>query len=202
MNSLSPAQQDALMELGNIGAGHAASSLASLLQRPISLTAPNIGIPPVSSLISQGIDKLIVAVEMGILGDVTGHILVVFDRAEAVELAVDFVRRMVKIENPSNDDVDSTLQEFANIIGGSYLAALSQLTGLQLALSTPTVATGTIQAVFAELPSLENDPEVLLIDSQFVSGEHCVPGQIVLIPHETSITSLLAPLGAKAGIAL
>ena len=202
MNALSPAQRDALKELGNIGAGHAASSLAKLLQQPISLGMPRIDAPPRSSLLKMDMEREVVAVGMGIEGDVSGHILVVFDRADALDLATEFVRKTVRIENPSESDIDSTFQEFANIIAGSYVAALSQLTDLRLALTTPTIVTGTMQSAIAHFPSLEDERNVLLIESQFITEDRLIPGQIILVPSETSITSMLAPLGAKARVTL
>ena len=201
MSVLSPAKQDALLEIGNIGAGHAASSLATLLQRPISLSTPTIATPPLSSLLAEP-QRTVVVVDMGVEGDVRGHILVLFDREAANELAIAFVRRMCRIENPSEADIESTFQEFANIIAGSYLAALCQLTGLALNLMTPLVLSGTRASVLPQLASLEDDQNVLVIDSHFISEERVVPGQIVLIPDETSIESLLAPLAAKARVEL
>ena len=202
MKTLSPAQQDALKELGNIGAGHAANSLAALLQQPISLGIPSIDAPPLSSLLKMNLQRFVVAIDMGIHGDIQGHILVVFDRADALDLATAFVRKMVRIENPTDNDIDSTFQEFANIIAGSYVAALSQLTGLQLALTTPTVVSGTMEDALAQFPSLETDRDILLVESQFISENRLIPGQIILIPTETSITSLLAPLSKQARVAL
>lgn len=202
MKVLSPAQRDALKELGNIGAGHAASSLAKLLEQPISLGTPSIDAPPRSSLLKMDMAREVIAVGMGIEGDISGHILVVFDRADGLDLAIGFVRKHVRIENPSESDIDSTFQEFANIIAGSYVAALSQLTDLRLALTTPIVVAGTMQSAIAHFPSLEDDRNVLLIESQFITEERLIPGQIILVPGETSITSLLAPLAAKARVKL
>jgi chemotaxis protein CheC len=201
MTVLSLAKQDALLEIGNIGAGHAASSLAALLQRPIALSTPTIATPPLSSLLAEP-HRTVVVVDMGVEGDVRGHILVLFDREAANELAIAFVRRACRIENPTEADIESTFQEFANIIAGSYLAALCQLTGLALNLMTPLVLSGTRASVLPQLASLEDDQNVLVIDSHFVSEERVVPGQIVLIPDETSIESLLAPLSAKARVEL
>ena len=202
MNPLSHAQQDALKELGNIGAGHAANSLAALLGRPISLEVPCIDVPPLSALLKTDLERLVVAIDMGIHGDVGGHILVVFDRADALDLATAFVRKMVRIENPSESDIDSTFQEFANIIAGSYLAALSQMTGLQLALTTPTVVPGTMRTVLAQFPSLEHDSELILIESRFTTESRLIPGQIILVPEENSLSAFLAPLQAKAHVTL
>ena len=201
MTTLTQAQQDALKELGSIGAGHAANSLAVLLQQPISLSVPSIDASPFSSLLKMNLQRLVVAIDMAIVGDIKGHILVVFDRADALDLATAFVRKMVRIENPTDNDIDSTFQEFANIIAGSYLAALSQLTGLQLGLSTPTVFAGHMEEALAQFPSLESDHDVLLIESQFISVDRLIPGQIILVPSETSVSSLLERLGAQARIA-
>jgi chemotaxis protein CheC len=202
MSPLSQGQQDALKELGNIGAGHAANSLAALLGRPISLEVPSIDAPPLSSLFKMDLERVVVAIDMGIHGDVKGHILVVFDRADALDLATAFVRKMVRIENPTDSDIDSTFQEFANIIAGSYLAALCQMTGLQLALTTPTVVAGTMKVVISHFPSLENDRNIILIESRFTTENRLIPGQIILVPEENSLSAFLAPLEAKAHVSL
>lgn len=202
MTPLSPAQQDALKELGNIGAGHAANSLAALLGQPVSLNVPTVDAPPISSLLSLDLTRMVVAIDMGLEGDADGHIVVLFDRADALDLATAFVRKMVRIEQPSDSDIDSTFQEFANIIAGSYVAALSQMTGLQIALSIPAVFAGPMGAALEAFPSLEHDHEILLIESQFVLANRLIPAQIILVPEKTSIAALLAPLQAKARVAL
>ena len=54
-DQLNDMQLDVLRELGNIGAGNAATSLSSMLNRPVSITVPtgilNIKVSPQNSVV-------------------------------------------------------------------------------------------------------------------------------------------------------
>lgn len=198
---LTHGQQDALLEIGGIGAGHAANSLASLLQTKIMISTPTMVISKLSQLWAERKGHAIVAIHMSVLGDAPGNFVVAFDRENARELAVDFVRRVTRAENPTEDDIDSTLQEFGNILAGSYLMALTSLTQLNLTLSEPTVLKGLTEDVRLQLPSIEPDRDIVIIESRFLSDQYLVPGEVILIPEDTSIDSLLKPVFLKARVA-
>ena len=57
-------KRDVLTEIANIGAGHAATALATLLERPIVQSVPNVMLIPLSTMPEQlgGAEKLVVAV--------------------------------------------------------------------------------------------------------------------------------------------
>ncbi len=198
MTVLSPQQQDALKEIGSVGAGHAANSLASLLQTKIMVSTPSMSTIKLSELWAD--DEInraaVVAIHMKILGDAPGRIIVAFDLEGAVDLARTFIKRVLKTEDPSQAEIDSTFQEFGNILAGSYLMALSSLTKLQFSLSEPTIISGSTQTVLQELLKGESDDDIVVIESHFISGDKIVPGQVILLPEPLSFSKLLAPLGA------
>lgn len=137
----------------------------------------------------------VVAIHMQVLGDAPGAIIVAFDLDGAVELARAFVKRVLRVEEPSQEEINSTYQEFGNILAGSYLMALTTLTKLQLSLSEPTIAQGSTQEVLETLLKGHANDDVMVLESRFVSDEKIIPGQVILIPEPESYAKLLAPLG-------
>src|SRR3979409_1238536 len=89
MRSLKAIQLDALREVANIGAGHAATALSQMINSPIMISVPTINVwgreevPPQIS----APEEPVAAVLMHMLGDLTGRTLLVFPKPTAVRLA-------------------------------------------------------------------------------------------------------------------
>src|SRR5213594_2917417 len=76
VRDLKALQLDALKEVANIGAGHAATALSQLTHRRIMISVPEINIArleEVPSLIGDP-QEVVAAVLMHMLGDLTGHV--------------------------------------------------------------------------------------------------------------------------------
>jgi len=73
-------QLDALREVGNIGAGHAATSLAELLGEGIDITVPNAGLLKTSELSASQADPdaMVAGVVFEISGQAGGVMMYVF----------------------------------------------------------------------------------------------------------------------------
>jgi chemotaxis protein CheC len=137
-------KKDVLREIANIGAGHAATALAALLDRPIVQSVPNVMLIPLGDMPEQlgGAEKLVVAGLLDITGDLTGFFMVVltFEQADKIISMMlgkkvrphksDSIRRLSAVEK-------SVIAETVNILGGSYLTAISEMTNLNASPSTP-----------------------------------------------------------------
>ncbi len=89
IRSLKAHQLDALREVANIGAGHAATALSQMTGGTIMISVPTINIARLEDVppqISEP-EEPVAAVLMNMLGDLTGRTLLVFPRATAVRLA-------------------------------------------------------------------------------------------------------------------
>ena len=90
----------------------------------------------------------------------------------------------------------SALSEVGNIIAGSYLSALSALTGLTITASIPYTSIDMAGALLS-LPAIEYGKigdKVLLIETQF--GEEVLGnGYFVMIPELESYEKILTSLG-------
>ena len=196
---LTELQKDALKEVGNIGAGHAATALSQLLDTRIHLTEPRIDVLKYRDLAARiGYEgRSVVALHTYIRGDAPGQMLVLLDRRNAIEFVRAFLRRVIGDVRIFDATVDSTLKELASLIAAAYLAALIQLAGVELDPSSPTLAYGAAGAAFRSLMAVVPDQDVFVIESVFVDREVDVSGRLILIPEKDALRPLLAVFGAQ-----
>ena len=125
--ALNPIQLDALTEIGNIGAGHAATVLSQLLGERINITVPRINIVPLASAseIVGGPEVVVVGIYLRVFGDAPSSILFVFPRQAAMQLVDILVGRNPGTTNLLREYEQSALKEIGNILTGAFLYALS-----------------------------------------------------------------------------
>jgi chemotaxis protein CheC len=196
---LNDLQKDALKEVGNIGAGHAATALSQLLNTKINLSEPRIDVIKFRDLASRvgHENRMVAALHMYIRGESPGQIVVLFDREQAVDFVSTFLKRVIGDIQVFDSINDSTLKEIGNIIAGSYLSAINNLTGQNVLPSVPTLSYGTVQAAFRTLMSILPDQDVFLIESSFLDKEREVAGQFIMIPETGSLGPLLSVFGVE-----
>src|SRR3954464_11133539 len=89
VRSLKALQLDALREVANIGAGHAATALSQMIGGTIMISVPTINVSPTEEVPPQisAPEEPVAAVLMPMLGDLTGRTLLVCAKPTAVRLA-------------------------------------------------------------------------------------------------------------------
>lgn len=190
---------DVLKEIGNIGAGNAATALAKLLDKKIDMKVPQIRVMKFSEVsdVLGGAGTEVVGILLGVTGDINGNILFVLDLISA--------RRLVNIlmGNPVNQEITfdsmecSALQEIGNILAGSYLSSLSNLTNLKILSDIPGLAIDMAGAILS-VPAIEfgkSSDTALYIENEFLYGSDSVIGDFFLVPDEASYIRLLKALG-------
>jgi chemotaxis protein CheC len=195
--SLNELQKDALKEVGNIGAGHAATALSQLLNTKISLVEPRIDVVKFRDLASRigHVNRSVAALHMYVRGEAPGQIVVLFDREQAVDFVSRFIRRIIGDINIFDSISESTLKELGSIVAGSYLSAIVHLTNARLEPSVPTLSFGTIQATFHSMMSILPDQDVFLVESVFLDKDAAIGGEFILIPDVGSLEPLLSVFG-------
>jgi chemotaxis protein CheC len=91
----------------------------------------------------------------------------------------------------------SALCEIGNILAGSYLSSLGDLTGLKLSPSVPSIAVDMAGAILSygllQFGTMGDD--ALLIDTTFLEGGQNAQGHFFLIPDPDSFEKLFRALG-------
>lgn len=196
---LGPAQIDALREIGNIGAGNAATALSQMMGQPVQMGIPKVTLLPVEAIAGEvaGGDAIVAAMFLGVVGDAPGHMLFVMSE-EAARNVVDVLMCGMGGGGAGFSEMElSALQEVGNIMTGSYLGALSQITGLRLEPTPPAVgvdmAGALLGAALAEV-AMTCDT-ALLLESAFGDEDTPSAGDFLYIPTSQALTTVLERLG-------
>jgi chemotaxis protein CheC len=158
--SYSPNEQltkhlDVFKEIGNIGAGNAASALAGLLNRRISMTVPEASVVPFSSILSvlEGPETLVSGVLIDMTGDLNGYILLILSMQDAMAMASQALmqdqRDVSEPEFELSEMERDTILEIANILVGSFLSAISSFTGLNIIPTVPQISIDMMGAIIS-----------------------------------------------------
>jgi len=196
---------DVFKEIGNIGAGNAASALAGLLNKRISMTVPDASVVPFGSIVNllDGPETLIAGVLINISGDLNGYILLMLGMKDAMAMVAEALgeplRDCAAPDFALTDLESDTLLEIANILVGSFLSAISSFTGLSIIPSVPQIAIDMLGAIIsiATIEYGQIGDTVVFLKTQFNDLEGDIAGHFFLIPDYNSYTILLKSLGLE-----
>ena len=194
---------DVFKEIGNIGAGHAASALAGLLNVKITMSVPESSVVPFNSILGvmDGPETLVAGVLIDISGDLNGYILLMLGMKDAMAMVTRALgeppRDVTGADFQLSDLERDTLLEVSNIIVGSFLSAISSFTGLRIKPSVPQIAIDMLGAIIsiATIEYGKIGDSVLFLKTQFVDPGKEMSGHFFLIPDYNSYKILLKSLG-------
>jgi chemotaxis protein CheC len=197
IRSLKPMQLDALREVANIGAGHAATALSTMTGGTIMITVPTINVAKLEDVPPQisAPEEPVAAVLMHMLGDLTGRTLLVFPKPTALRLSELMLRRAQGTSTELGALEQSAIKEAGNILSGAYMNALSDFMGLMLLPSPPSLAVDMSTAVLttAYLQFGSDKDFVFCVESQFFMKEvnEYLRGFFLLLPDFASLQAIL-----------
>lgn len=190
--------RDILSELGNIGTGNAVSSLSAMMERPIEIGIPNIRLVRYQDVFeSLGIQE---ALQTGILiqvkGQLQGMFLFLMDEAFTGAVLKTMLGGADHCLTCLDEMEKSLLSELGNIMCGSYIRALAQLTGMETDVSVPDMCIDMGGAILG-VPlarHLKVSDSILLIENIFHMGEKAFVGRILFWPELESLNTMLKML--------
>lgn len=202
LEKLEDSQFGVLKEIGNIGAGNATTALATMLNIKVDMSVPNVALLPfdnISSFIGSE-EQTVVGILLEIQGDIDGMMMFLFDMKSAHHLVNSLMMRDVHQDENGMADFSememSALNEIGNIVSGSYLSALSGLTGMKMVSSVPALSIDMLGALLS-VPAIEfgkYGDKLLMIQSEFGEDDF-VTGYFLLIPELESYDKILTSLG-------
>ena len=196
VRTLKALQLDALREVANIGAGHAATALSQMINSTIMISVPTINVSRLEEVPPQisAPEEPVAAVLMHMLGDLTGRTLLVFPKPTAVRLASLMLRRPDSPEELGEME-QSAIKEAGNILSSAYMNALSDFMGMMLLPSPPSLAIDMSTAVLttAYLQFGTDRDYVFCVESEFymTDVEERLRGFFLLLPDPASLQAIL-----------
>lgn len=201
IDDLSSMHLDVLKEIGNIGSGNAATSLAEMLNIMVDITVPNVKLLEFNDAVEflGGPENIVIGMLVRLSGDISGMMLYVIQEAFAANLAKSILGK----ENFSLmelDEMDSSLiSEVGNIMSASYVNAIASLSGMFIDISVPSLCVDMAGAILS-VPAIEFSQigdKVLFIDDSFVMGDNEVRSNMILVPELDSLNKLFGTLGIQ-----
>ncbi len=204
-NPMDPQELDIFREIGNIGAGNAATSLSAILGRKVEMSVPEVRIVPfheVSELLGMPETPVVGGMVDLEGGDLSGQIMLIMGLEEAYNLASAVCK--IKPEAHTGHSVFdfsdfhmSALNEVTNILVGSYLSAVSSLTGLSIIPSVPSLnadMAGAMLSIIA-IKYGETGDYALFFKTEFTDIQDRISCSFFLLPDRDSHRKLLLSLG-------
>ena len=194
---LSEVQADAIQELGNIGAAHAATTLSVMLGSTIEMSVPAIRVVDLAQLGEYMGEESAAMVAFELQGDIPhgGYILFYITRGSAVRLT-NTMLGMTEMNRPFTEMDESALLEVGNIMVSAFLDATAELLGIVMLPSPPAL---TIDMAHAAMQSLiaqmqEETNEVLLFSTELVCEEHRIDSDIIMMPETSTLVKIVGLL--------
>lgn len=199
LSQLSDMHIDVLREIGNIGAGNAATSLAGLLNRKIDMKAPVVRIMDIANVDNAlgGPETPVVAILVELSGDIRGIMMFIVSQH--------FTKIMLKsLLNEENVDCmrltdmeRSAISEIGNIMIGSYVSAISELANLKIKISVPAVTSDMVGSLLtvpaAEMGAVSD--EIIFVEDDFKNSNNSISANMMLVPSLDSVEKLMNGLG-------
>ena len=191
---LSAVQADAIQELGNIGAAHAATTLSQMLGSTIEMSVPAIKVVDIAQLGEYMGEESAAMVAFELQGDIPhgGYILFYITRESAVRMTNTMLGQ-TEINRPLSEMDQSALLEVGNIMVSAFLDATAELLGFVMLPSPPSL---TIDMAHAAMQSLiaqmqEETNEVLLFSTELVCEEYKVDSDIIMMPERSTLIRMI-----------
>lgn len=204
IRGLDAQQLDAMREIANIGAGHAATALSQMTGHVIMIEVPEVLVLPLEEVdrVLGEPDTVMAAVMMKVLGDITGRTVQIFPGPTAVRLT-----RMLlggadaDFPNDFPETHQSALREVGNIIVGAYLNALSDFMGKLLIVSPPGFAIDMAAAIMATTYLNFGDTKdyVFCINTRLLLDDEKLRAHFLLIPDDVSLGVILREMRLLTG---
>jgi chemotaxis protein CheC len=194
-------QMDALRELGNIAAAHAATALSKLLSKKILIDVTESSLHHVEGLpYALGeIDKTVFAIYMNIQEENRGIILMILPYNRAIQLSDMFFDRKQGPDRQVKEDDKEAITEIGNICVCAYLNAISKFLNVPLIPAPPGLAIDMLGAIL-EFPAAiigEQSEYAIVIETKMKHRDSIFPGLILYLPDDNARNMILERFGLE-----
>ncbi len=177
---------DLLKEISNIGAGNAAGALSAMIGAQVDISVPDCSLVGFSGIADMlgGPERVMLGILVQFSGDIDGFILMMQEPADAVETLNVFMDTDLPDWPDAGMQALEPMKEVCNILAGSYITAISAMTGLKISAAVPEMTVDMAMAIM-NVPALvygEAGEYVLMLDTRFGGKAAGVKGHFFLIP--------------------
>lgn len=201
LKSLTDFQADALKEVGNIGIGHATTSLSRMVNKQVGISLPELKLIPLMKVpILVKNEEPVVGIILELKGDAKGFLLLLLSKQTAK-----FLIKLVigsADDKPGFDEMEkSVLMELGNIMGGTYITSLSNFLSISIGLSPPTQVYDMSDAIINQVVCLMSPDveDVLFLKTEFDINSEKIDGKLFVFTDSASLTKILDAINKLLG---
>lgn len=207
-DELNEIQMDVLREIGNIGAGNAATALATILDEKVDISIPKVRITDFDTAVKAlgGAETMTVGVLVNFMGEASGMIMFLLNMEEAKGI----LKILVTDEGFEDEDETgnenelselkiSAIKEIGNILSSSYINSIATLTGMRIDITVPYIAIDMAGAIMS-VPIIEFGSvgdKVMFIEESFSAEENKLSSNIIMFAEIETIKNIMERLGLE-----
>lgn len=189
-------------EISNIGSGNASNSLAMMLNEMVDIGIPKSDMIEFADITNSysSPEELVVGAVLQLSDDMEGFVMVIMKVESALNLLAKLSGKETICDINDYEEVCkelSSIGEICNILCGTYLTSISDMTGLRITPSIPYFSVDMVMAIM-NLPISLYGPisdSILCIETDFFTTDKKVEGKYYFIPKVESCNKLLSSLG-------
>ena len=195
---LNDEQIDLLREIGNIGAGNAATALATMLDEKVEMSIPKVTITGFNEAVHElgGAETMTVGVLVSFNGEANGMIMFLLNMEDAKGI-------MNILVGEDDDDGEltemklSAIKEIGNILSSTYINSIAALTGLTINVTVPYVAIDMVGAIMS-VPIIEFGAlgdKLMFIEENFFGESNHLKSNIIMFAEIETLKIIMQKLG-------
>lgn len=191
MITLTEIEHDALVEIFNIGVGHAAASMSAIVNEEVRMSVPSISFlnrAGAAKLLSNKDDERICGVSQHYEGAFNTEAMLMFPENKSLEIVRLMVGESVPLKELTEMEQEA-MSEIGNIILNSCVGTLANIFQLELRGSLPLYHVGTSAEILRASGSAD-DTTVLMLHIDFILEKHQIRGYVAFILDLTSLHDL------------
>lgn len=170
----------------------AANALSEMALREITAISPEVRMVDLShlSMVAGDPERAVVAVYLGIEGDLNGHILMAYSESMALGLVDMLLGEPEGTTTELGEMEISALAEAGNVAGSFFLTTIADWSGLTLPPTPPVVIhemCGAILDTLAGELALQSHDTAMVIDAQFTCDGQVVDASFFMFPGDRLI---------------
>ena len=182
MVTLSELQHDALVEIFNIGVGHAARSMSEIVNEEVTMSVPSISFlnrTDAAAMLGNKKGERVCGISQHYEGAFSTEAILMFPE----DKSLDIVRLMVGESVPLKELTEmeqEAMSEIGNIILNSCIGTLANIFSQELSGSLPVYHVGTSEEILSA-SGAQADNIVLMLHIDFVLETHQIHGYVAFI---------------------
>lgn len=198
MHALTPLQQDALLEIFNIGVGQAAAALSDIVNEKVTMSVPSLSFlerAQVASLVGGDAQVRACGISQQFHGAFDTAAVLLFPEHKSLELVQLMLGETMPLAELSTMEQEA-LSEIGNILLNSCIGALADMLGADLRGTMPKYHAGSSDEVLGASCGTAAGTMLLMLHIDFALEKHQIASFVAFILDLHAIAQLKAHLGS------